>query len=325
MAMTLTAGDYKLPQNIADEYWKRGVNPYSEQNFILVRQIHEGLENALALYGKQQEDAALKGLEALVPALLMGKLMGARMKDNYASDERNAHTLADILIRCTANILEHQEKIRDLIKSAEIKLSGDQKRIVQDQVAMAQLRDKMAQLQHDIDDFRDRCEEAEKWSWVPGYNVYLAGRTLADAINGKFQELDSNRAELQRYGSEANKDQTEMAQLSASVAKMQAETATWADQEKKLIQQQAVMEAQIAFYSKRTVFASDIALFFANAGIAIDSLSDNLDSMMAIASRLQERVKIYNLDGSVTEGSLKEALQVAGKSADRWNAQHQHW
>jgi len=251
--------------------------------------------------------------------------MGERMKENYAKDENNAHVLADVLIRCTANLLQHETEIRRLIAETQARIEGDRKQIELDKDAQQKLMSQINQLQRDIDDFNDRCDEAAKWSWVPGYNVYLACRTLRDAIEGKFQQLSSNKQELNRLLGESNMTQAELARLRADLDGMQKDTERWEDQEKSLKQQQAVVEEQIKYYSGRTAFAADIALFFAHAGIATQSFTNNLDSVMAIAGRLEEQVKIYNTDGTVSEGTLEEALLVAGKAADLWNAQHQHW
>jgi len=323
--MTATAGDYRMPQSVMQAYFKKGLNPYNSQNLILIQDINDNLEKAITSFDNGDEDQALKLLEALVPALLMAKLMGERMKENYAKDENNAHVIADVLIRCTANLLQHEAEIRKLIAETKARIEGDRKKVELDQDAQQKLMSQINQLQRDIDDFNDRCDEAAKWSWVPGYNVYLACRTLRDAIEGKFQQLNSNKEELGRLLQESNMTQAELAQLIAGLDRMQKDTERWADQEKALKEQQTAVEEQMKFYSGRTVFASDIALFFAHAGIATQSLTNNLDSVMAITGRLKEQVKIYNTDGTVGEGTLKEALLVAGKAADLWNAQHQHW
>lgn len=281
--------------------------PVTDTLSQLTRQALQGLDalQALAQSGRFDEaNARLPALQAgvrdLASALDERRARAKTLHRVLAS--RSGHYEVDLgLLKQQQEDLDQQiDRINAQIarESHNVQLSGEQIR---------QLETDIAALNRRLQEREERLEELKRWCWVPGYNTYLAIRSLVngDITEGRklMEHLEDQRRELVRSQGSLDSANAIRRQLADGRQRMLDHDVTLAE-----------MGAQISGVVRKTRVRVQLldqadTFWLGVQRLGVVRTAGDLDLLLAVIAQLDQPVPpalAEDLDGAVH--SFRQAL-----------------
>lgn len=275
-------------------------------------------EQSRIAYKQGNKESSLQTLKEIGSDVITLEEVSDRLKNYVQMDSDDHQRLSERLLIIIGNIGKVQTDLAALIATSKTEVEINKARIQADEEAILERRSEIASLQSEIDSIQKRFEEAAKWGWVPGYGQYLAGRTIADVIEGKAEQMKRAAKDLQKATRESQDTEQDRENIKASLLLLEKELSKDQIEQKELEAQKNVLEQQDKAYAERIAFSMDMTLYYRQLGESLNGVVDNLDNVMRVLRRLDEKITCYSSEGEEKEITLKEALLQLGKDADSY-------
>ena len=195
--------------------------------------------------------------------------------------------------RCVANQGVLQKNISDLfvqqrdleqqMKRLEAELAAASQRKDLAQADLAKLNQDMDRTQAKLKERNDRLRELEKWWWVPGYNLYLAIRTLADK---DIQNADNLASDLRDQQKRWSTHASAFDEAHRSVVKLEANMKDTDNLIDQLYQMRGLRQERLNELRRTGIFLTNSSVFWGLSLNAIEVRGDSFFSSMGILNDL---------------------------------------
>lgn len=284
------------------------------------KNVVDGLARAVALSHAGQDDQALALLATLKPDVASLSEAAKGLHEVVKTEEDLAQTRLHAITEAIASTVDAENAARSQIDATQAALAGDEAKLRQAEIDMANYQQKMRELMSRIreleDELHDNQDKMSKWFWVPGYNVYLAVQNIKDLIEGKQGELNGVIQNLKDEQSKMPGLQRDMAKLAADTAALQVKLKQLLGTESELRQHQVWLEEAQKSDSALVATSAKVSAFYDELAVALDDTASDLDSTYQIAARLSTAVEVLDDNGNLRSGTLQDAVLYLARHAD---------